>query len=284
MRGRLLAIGFDRLARDRARDREGEHIGQVAIRLVEADHQRVAVGRLQAGHRRVVIEGGAGLGAGAEIVEPDDLAGEEEGVGRAVLRVEEAADRIGKVLRRELALLPLERRIVDEIDALLYPEGVGASIGRDLRHLRGARHELRRTREVVVGEQRVEDRFQHVAGVIVVDAYWVEARLCRLEGDAQDLAATLAPCAVQREERGDQDEARGGAHGAESIIARWRSFPGSTSSSPGSSPTARSPSASPRWRGVKAPRSRSPTRTSAFASAPRRWGASSAPRWHCPAT
>src|SRR5205085_9117267 len=105
-----------------------------------------------------IVESRARLRAGAELVQADDLAGEKEGVRRAVLRVEEAADRIREVLRGELALVALERRIVREIDALPDTERVRAPIGRDLRHPGRAGHKLRRAREIVVSEQRVVHR------------------------------------------------------------------------------------------------------------------------------
>jgi hypothetical protein len=218
MRRRLLAIFFDHLARHRARHRKCEHVPQVAVRLLEPDDQRVAVGRLQPGDRRVVVEFRAGLGARAELVEPDDLAGEKEGVRRAVLRIEEAADRVGEVLRRELALLPLERRIVGEVDALPYAEGIGKPVGGDLRHVGGARHELRRAREIVVGEQRVVDRLEHMAGVVIVDAHRIEARLGGLERDVQDLRFGLRRRHLRRHECDEREQAGGEAHGGESII------------------------------------------------------------------
>ena len=53
-----------------------------------------------------------------ELVQADDLAFEQERVRRAVLRIHEPHVRVDEVLRDELALLALERRIGREVDAL----------------------------------------------------------------------------------------------------------------------------------------------------------------------
>src|SRR5436309_2981042 len=125
MRRRFLAVGLDRLARHRRGQRKREHVREIDVRLLETDDQRVAVGRLQPRDRRLVIELAALLRLCRELIEPDDLAGEEKGIRRAVLWIVETAERVGVILRRELALLALERQIVSEGDALADAQGVG---------------------------------------------------------------------------------------------------------------------------------------------------------------
>ncbi len=100
VRGRFVAVVLDRLARHRAREREREHVAEVEIRILQPDAQRVALRRLELRHALV-----------------------EEGVRRAVLRIEEAPDRVGVVRRGELALRALECRVVGEVDAGLYSSG-----------------------------------------------------------------------------------------------------------------------------------------------------------------
>ena len=73
--------------------------------------------------------------------------------------------------------------------------------------------------------------------------------LVRVTSDEERKRTTEALTAVY-------EQASGETHGGESIIGRWRCSPASTSSSPGSSPIAPSPTASRKSPGAKAPRSR----------------------------
>ena len=188
MRGRFVAIRFDRLARDRPAEGIGEHVREVRVRLLQPDDERVAVRRLQARHRRVIVEATARLRLLGELVEADDLPGEEKGVGRAVPGIVEALERVRVIERSQLALPALERRIVGKIDALPDPEHVASAVGRDLgQGFGGIGDELRGPRQVIVGEQRVEDRLDDLSGVIVTHPHRIESGLRGLEGDAQDL-------------------------------------------------------------------------------------------------
>jgi hypothetical protein len=85
---------------------------EVEVGLVEPEAQGVAVGDLEAGDRRVVVELAGLLRLRAELVEAGDLAFEEEGVRRAVPGVEEALDRVGIVGGGELAPAAAEGGVV----------------------------------------------------------------------------------------------------------------------------------------------------------------------------
>jgi len=69
VRGRFVAVRFDRLARDRAGEGKREHVREIQVRLLQPDDERVAVRRLQARHRRVIVEISARLRLRGELVE-----------------------------------------------------------------------------------------------------------------------------------------------------------------------------------------------------------------------
>jgi hypothetical protein len=156
---------LDRLARHRAREREREHVREIEIGLLQADHQRVAIRRL----------------------DPRDPF-EQERVGRAILGVKEASEGVRVIERGELAFAASEHRVVREMDARFHRHPIGPALIRDLRQRRcGIRHQLRRARQVIVGEQRIEDGLDHGARVVIRDFHRVEPGFRRLERDAQDL-------------------------------------------------------------------------------------------------
>src|SRR5256884_2487546 len=147
-------------------------------------------------------------------------------------------------------LFPYTTLFRSKIDAPPNPEDVGAAVWRDLgQRLGGVGDELGGPRQVIVGEQRVEDRLDDRPGVIVVHLHRIEPGLRSLEGDPQDL---LAVGRVRRRAEKENEE-KAVLHAAESIIGRWACFQAGRSSSPACSPTARSPTASRKLRGAKAP-------------------------------
>src|SRR5205809_9971 len=108
MSGRFLTVGVDNLARDGGGERERQYLLEVHIGLGQPYDERISIGGLEAGDGRFVVELAGLLRLLAERIKPHDLAGEEERVGRAVLRVEEAAPCESEVLRGKLAPLALE--------------------------------------------------------------------------------------------------------------------------------------------------------------------------------
>jgi len=155
---------------------------------IGSDAQRVAVERLQSLDLAVVVELAPGEGILAQRVHAGDALVEEIEVRRLALRIEVPLDAIDVVLGGELALLALERRIVREVDAALEPHRPDFAIGRHLGQRRcGVRLRLRRSREKIVLERRIEDVRDDVARVEIVDLHRVEAGLGDEEGVAQHL-------------------------------------------------------------------------------------------------
>ena len=89
----VVRVGLDHLARDRRRRLVGKYVGQVVVGILEADAQRVAVDRLEAGHLRVVVELAALLRRLGRLVQPDDLALDQEGPRRTDLRIDQPLQR-----------------------------------------------------------------------------------------------------------------------------------------------------------------------------------------------
>jgi hypothetical protein len=79
----------------------GQRIKEDEVRLLEADAQRVTVDGLQAGDLALVVELVVLARRLDVFVQPLDVALEEEGPGRAVLRVDEALERVDVVVRRQ---------------------------------------------------------------------------------------------------------------------------------------------------------------------------------------
>ena len=186
---RAIRIGLDHLARHRAAEvAVGEVVQHVRHRLVEHDAQRVAVDGAQAFHVAVVVELAAGEGGLAHRVHADDELVEEIEIRRLALRVEVALHRVDVILRDELALLALERRVVGEVDAGADAHGPGLAVGGDFRQPLGrVRLRLRGPRQVVVVERRIEHVRDDDARVDVVDLHRVEAGLGDQERVAQHL-------------------------------------------------------------------------------------------------
>ncbi len=177
-------------------------------------------------HLGVVVELARLLGLRGELVQADDLAFEQERVRRAILRIHEPHVRVDEVLGGELALLALERRIGREIDALRDLERVGLAVVRDHGHAFGGhRHDLRRAREIVVGEQPLEDRLDDRGGIEIRDAHRIEAVLAGGEIPADDLVR------IGRGRCGCGDERCGGAdrcdaeHHAKELAAKHSASP-----------------------------------------------------------
>ena len=135
-----------------------QHERQVEVGLLQPDPQRVAIDRLETGDFLVVVELRALFRRLRELVQADDLVLHQPRPRRAELRIDEPLQRVHEILRDELALLAVERRVGREVDALPDLERVRLAVVGDLgQRLSGERHELGRTRQVVVAEQRLED-------------------------------------------------------------------------------------------------------------------------------
>src|SRR5439155_20795502 len=95
-----------------------KRVGKAQIGRPEMNAQRVAIDDFEARHRRRVIEMARLLRLRARFVAADELAFDEPQPWTLHGRVEQALERIGVVLCRELARLAAERRIGREEDAL----------------------------------------------------------------------------------------------------------------------------------------------------------------------
>ncbi len=185
-----------------------EDVRQVVVGLLEPDPQRVAIGCFDARDLRVVVEVAGRLRSLGDLVEAHDLAFDEPRPRRADLRIDQALERIRVIGRGQLALLSLERGIVDEVDPLPDPQRVGLAVVGDLgQRLGGERDELRRPREVVVREQRLEERLLDRGRIEILHAGGIEAALRGREHLAHDLRR------VRRRERGRRDAGARGEHG-----------------------------------------------------------------------
>ena len=172
-----------------AEERVRDDVGKVVVGVRKLDAKRMAVDRFEVRELRVVVELARLLRLRGEGVEPFDLAIQQERVRRAVRRIGEAHERVHEILRDKLARRALERGVGREVDALAKAERVGTAAVGDLGHrLRHHGHELGRPREVVVGKKPLENGLQHRRGVVVRDAYRVEAGLGSLEREPDDLA------------------------------------------------------------------------------------------------
>jgi hypothetical protein len=103
---------------------------------------------------------------------------EQEQARALVLRVVVALDRVDVVGRHQLAPLPLEGRVVGEVDAGPDAKDEAAEVAADLRHGgRGLGLDAGRPRQVVVGQRRLEDVGRDRARVQVGDLGRVETGL-----------------------------------------------------------------------------------------------------------
>jgi hypothetical protein len=148
----VVGIGLHHFTRDRHHVRHREEVGEVEVGFLQLEADRVAVAHLDAGDGRVHVERRARLlRLLHELVQADQLVLEEPLIRAREARIAKAADRVRDVLRRELALLALEHRIVREEDARPDAERVASAALLGQRHrLRDERHELHGPREVVV--------------------------------------------------------------------------------------------------------------------------------------
>ena len=189
VRADVVAVVLDHLARQRAGDAAVREVVDEDIDgLVELDLPRVAVEGLDPLEGRVVVDAVVLAGLGGERGAAGDVALHFPKLRGAHLRIEEALERVDVIVRRELALPSLERGIVVEEDPRLHAHRVGEPVGADLRHgLERLGLELRRARNVVVLERRVEHRVVDDVRIHVAHRVRVEARLRDLERIAEDL-------------------------------------------------------------------------------------------------
>ena len=201
----VVGVGVDDLARDRAVVRHGHEISEVVVGLLELDLQRISVQRLQSVDPGVVIHPAAFFGVFLELLESHDAI-DEAFEGRLVGGILEALDRVDVILRGQLALLALERGVRGKVNPLADLEDIGPGLIAYHRHgFRRARNKLRRTRQIVVGHQRVEDRLVDGMRIVILDFHRVETGFGDVEFDAQHLVRIrrLSASARQHERHGD---------------------------------------------------------------------------------
>ena len=213
MRVDLVAVELDHLARLRADEvGAGQNAeDQTRARLGDLDLQRVAVQRLQAFDRRVVVEGLFAVERGlAHLGQAEDLVGVDPAPERTLVgRVGDALVRIDVVLRRDLAARTLERRVAREVDAGRDLDGPGAEVGGCRRHAIGhQRTDLDRPRQMVVLVERLEDVRRDVARIEVAHLGRVERRFGAAKCDVQHPpgvgAGSLGGQRCQREQHGSR--------------------------------------------------------------------------------
>ncbi len=177
---RAVRVRFDHLARDRGGS-DGREIGQeLVVGEIELELQRVAVDRLQALHRRVVVELARFLRFRDDGLGADEAPVEALQRVRAHPRIEHALHPVHVVGGGQLAPLALEHRVVGEPDAGPDAYRPRLAVGRDVGHARrGVRDELVRSREVVVLVERVEDRATDAVRILVARRLRIESGLGR---------------------------------------------------------------------------------------------------------
>ena len=197
-----VAVRLDDVARHR-RGLDRRQVGQQIVGgLRQAYLDRVPVERDQSGHRRVVVELAGFLRLDHQGIRTFEQAVECLQLRRAHLRVEHALPRIDVVGSRQLALASLERRVVVEIDAGLDAYRPLQAVGRILGQRDGrVGHDPVRTRQDVVGVERIEDRALDVGGIDVVRCLRVEAGLGDGKRDAQHLGGVGLRGCGQRDQR-----------------------------------------------------------------------------------
>ena len=184
-------VGLDDLARHgAAHARRRKHIGQARRGLGHAHLEGVAVERPDAVHLDVVGEGRLRLeGLGAQLAQAQQahvlVLGQH---GAAGLGVVVALDAVDVVLRDQLALAPLEGRVVAEADARLQPEDEARVVRVDFGHRHGGVGlEPGGPRQVVVGQRRIEEAGHDGVGHHVGHLRRVEAAFAAGKGHAQHL-------------------------------------------------------------------------------------------------
>ena len=122
------------------------------------------------------------------LVGAKDLAFEVVKIGGADLGIEEAADAVGEILGGEFALLTFERWVRGEVNPLLDVKRIRGAMVRHFRHRFGdIGHQFYRPHQIVVGQQRIEDRLQNESGVAGCFQRRVKACFSLLEGKANHL-------------------------------------------------------------------------------------------------
>ena len=199
-----IGVGLDHLARDRGCRRGGERGQQVVVGAQQLDAYRVAIDRLQALERRVVVELAGLLGRGDRRRRADDGLVEDVGRRREHLRIQQALPRIHVIGGRQLALLPLERGVVGEIDAGLDLDRPGLAVGGDVGHRRrGVRHDRVGPRQIAVGIQRIEDDAVDLIRIQIVRSRRIEPRFADRKGDAQRLVEVGGNASSSRQPQRD---------------------------------------------------------------------------------
>src|SRR5207244_5136601 len=156
---RRVLVRLDHFTRDRGEPVVAQPVLERVVGRVEAYAQRVAIDRLQTFDLRVVVEA-VGLARTLQgRVETDEPTIEEIEPIRAQLRIEDALDAVYIILRDELALPALERRIVGEVDAGPHLHRERAPAVGALRHALGrVGDEAQRAGHIVIGVERREAR------------------------------------------------------------------------------------------------------------------------------
>ena len=183
-----IRVFLDDLAGHCAQRRVVENLEQRVVGLDQLQPERVAIGRAQALHFRVVVESSGRFRFGDRFVEPDDLVLEQIRVGRAHARIDDAFPRVGEIRRGQLALLASEGRVVGEVDPLPDADRPDATVRGDLGQAgRDARHELERPREIVPLVERVENPCLDDSRVGLLGAGRIESRHIGWKGDPENL-------------------------------------------------------------------------------------------------
>ncbi len=184
----IIAIGFDCFPRDRTDKRKRKHVREAEVGYLEPDAQRVPIHQFESRYFGIVVETAGLLGLGGKLVESLNLAFEQKCIRRSVLWIEKALDRIRIVARRQFALLTLKCRVGREINTFSQLKRVGLAVVRDFRQpFCHVRYQLRRTRQIVVGQQRIEYRFDNRTRVIVGHLHRVETCFGNRKCNVQDL-------------------------------------------------------------------------------------------------
>ena len=124
-----VSVSGNDFARDRCCRRSREIGKQIVRRMFEIEADRVAIDRLHAFDRRVVVELPGLLRGGDGSFRPHDPFIEDQLGDRAHLRIEHPLPGIDVVCSSELALRPFEHRVVGKIDTVLELDGPGLAVG-----------------------------------------------------------------------------------------------------------------------------------------------------------
>ena len=211
VRHHVVAVHLHHFARDRAEDTAvGKVVDEARLGLGQRDLEGVPVERPQAFDFAARSRTGR-WPAPACAGRPGRAASSWRASSKRALpaRVVDPLGRVDVVVRRQLALLSLERRIVLEEDAGPDPHGERAEVARDLRHRgRGAGTQFGGPRKEVVLQRRLDDVGNDVVRVQVGDLRRVESGLRGVEGPAEG-ALALGRAHGRQAGRGGRRERRG---------------------------------------------------------------------------